>query len=314
MLTVTLRHEVYFPGKVKVTVHLWQASLKCPKTSYTVTILCSCPPGKRLRYEYPYVISMEDYLHGNPKDDTFRKRPLLFDLEVNYRPPSKYGIAIPMSPHVYNVDPSKPIPRNMFQVSQESWRFKQCAGKQSQDECNCTDMMRYSNLAKYSDCKQRVYRVRQASGKLPLKFFLHTDEMEVLMTSPYVITLEEVNGREDYFVQNTPTPSLDAMISDDRLVNRSEYLDPNTAKIIMQGSGLYHFRAKVIPGFSYCELEDELQVFIDGAVLPYPLQMIVIVSVSILIGGFLFVIYLWYLHNHHTHRTIRIGSRCQKLH
>ncbi|XP_070531904.1 cation channel sperm-associated auxiliary subunit beta-like [Ptychodera flava] len=123
MLTVTLRHEVYFPGKVKVTVHLWQASLKCPKTSYTVTILCSCPPGKRLRYEYPYVISMEDYLHGNPKDDTFRKRPLLFDLEVNYRPPSKYGIAIPMSPHVYNVDPSKAIPRSMFHVSQESWRF-----------------------------------------------------------------------------------------------------------------------------------------------------------------------------------------------
>ena len=34
--------------------------------------------------------------------------------QINYRPPSNMGIAIPLTDHFYHADPSKPIPRNLF--------------------------------------------------------------------------------------------------------------------------------------------------------------------------------------------------------
>ena len=37
--------------------------------------------------------------------------------QINYRPPSNMGIAIPLTDHFYHADPSKPIPRNLFYKS-----------------------------------------------------------------------------------------------------------------------------------------------------------------------------------------------------
>lgn len=42
---------------------------------------------------------------------------LLGHLQVNYRPPSNMGIAIPLTDNFYHADPSKPIPRNLFPKS-----------------------------------------------------------------------------------------------------------------------------------------------------------------------------------------------------
>ncbi|XP_077863810.1 cation channel sperm-associated auxiliary subunit beta-like [Saccoglossus kowalevskii] len=309
---ITVSNIMYITGTSTVTVYLYQSSPRCQQTSFTVTVLCTCPPTKRLAFVYPFHISKEDYLHGNPViPETNRK--LLYDLEVNYRPPSKYGIAIPTSENVYNVDPSQAIPRNAYRISKVSWKYKQCAGKSSKDECLCTDEMKLSNLASYSDCKQRVYRVRQSESMLKLKFKILDDDKEIILTEPHVIFIEEINGRQDFFTKSKATNSLNKMMKNQRLVNRTEYLNPTQITIIMEGSGLYHFKATIMKGFSYCQLEDEFQVFLDGAVLPYPLQMIVIITMSVVIGGALFVIYLWYLHNHHTHRVRKIGSRCQEI-
>lgn len=41
-------------------------------------------------------------------------------LQINYRPPSKMGIAIPLTDNFYHADPSKPIPRNLFHKSKVS--------------------------------------------------------------------------------------------------------------------------------------------------------------------------------------------------
>lgn len=38
-------------------------------------------------------------------------------LQINYRPPSNMGIAIPLTDNFYHADPSKPIPRNLFHLS-----------------------------------------------------------------------------------------------------------------------------------------------------------------------------------------------------
>ena len=37
--------------------------------------------------------------------------------QVNYRPPSNMGIAIPLTDNFYHADPSQPIPRNLFHKS-----------------------------------------------------------------------------------------------------------------------------------------------------------------------------------------------------
>lgn len=41
-------------------------------------------------------------------------------LQINYRPPSNMGIAIPLTDNFYHADPSKPIPRNLFHKSRVS--------------------------------------------------------------------------------------------------------------------------------------------------------------------------------------------------
>lgn len=41
----------------------------------------------------------------------------VYHFQVNYRPPSNMGIAIPLTDNFYHADPSQPIPRNLFHKS-----------------------------------------------------------------------------------------------------------------------------------------------------------------------------------------------------
>ena len=42
---------------------------------------------------------------------------LLFIFQSNYRPPSRFGVDIPTSEHMYNADPSGPRPNDRFRIS-----------------------------------------------------------------------------------------------------------------------------------------------------------------------------------------------------
>ena len=69
---------------------------------------------------------------------------LLTTLPVNYRPPSIHGRDIPESSNVYNVDPTKTMPRSQKEISKDSHVLKQCVGAASVAACGCTDDMRVS--------------------------------------------------------------------------------------------------------------------------------------------------------------------------
>ncbi|XP_071802206.1 cation channel sperm-associated auxiliary subunit beta-like isoform X2 [Asterias amurensis] len=313
-ILMTVKNRLYGKGSSAVTFNLPEASLACTRTSFTLTFKATCPPTKHLHYVYEPQLTQQELLYGAPKDN--KERPVLTDIPVNYRPPSPLGISIPTSYNVYNADPGLPRPRDIYQISKDTGVYKQCHGKASRADCGCTDAMKLSSLERYTDCRQRAYRLLHP-GKLALKFHIVEDEKKTVeLGEPYVITLNEVNGRADYIVEGESNPSLDKISSDltSVILNESQLIDPSTVKLILTGSGLYHFRATVIQGFSYCRLQDEVQVYIDMAPLPNPTQMIVIAVTSVVIGGVLFSVYLYYLHSHHRTRIRKIGSKCMDPH
>ncbi|XP_054828600.1 cation channel sperm-associated auxiliary subunit beta [Eublepharis macularius] len=77
--------------------------------------------------------------------------------QVNYRPPSILGIAVPLTENFYNADPAKPRMRDYFQGSKSSGTYKQCANKKSRSECGCTDNMKLSFFVAFSDCKEKEF-------------------------------------------------------------------------------------------------------------------------------------------------------------
>ncbi|KAK2164757.1 hypothetical protein LSH36_59g05014 [Paralvinella palmiformis] len=129
--------------------------LRCPKAAilYTVYLVCDC--DKRLEYFNPKRLNMTEYLYGHPTDNT---GSVLIQLSKNYRPPSEFGIDIPTTDNIYNVDPVQPQSSDRFKISQKTGKYKQCEGKSKRSECNCTPEMMYSDDVQFSDCKQRVYR------------------------------------------------------------------------------------------------------------------------------------------------------------
>ncbi|XP_022089025.1 cation channel sperm-associated protein subunit beta-like isoform X2 [Acanthaster planci] len=309
-MTLSVRNMLHRKGSSSVTFNLPDASLLCPRTSFTLTFQAACPFTKHLHYVYQPQLTQQEFLYGNPTDS--KGKPILIDIPVNYRPPSLLGISIPTSNNIYNADPSQPRPRDIYQISKDSGTYKQCLGKTNRSECGCTDAMKMSSLERDTDCRQRAYRLVHP-GKLSLRFQILEAETEPTeLLELYVITLKEVNGRQDYMVEAESTPSLDKMKEElsEVMNNTSEFIDPATVRLTLTGSGLYHFRASVIPGFSYCNLEDEVQVYVDMAPLPNPTQMIVITVISIVIGGVLFSVYLYYLHLHHQPRIRKTGSQC----
>ncbi|XP_038046722.1 uncharacterized protein LOC119720928 [Patiria miniata] len=309
-LTLNVKNMLHGKGSSSVTFNLPDASLLCPRTSFTLTFQATCPSTKHLHYVYQPQLSQQELLHGNPLDA--KGKPILIDIPVNYRPPSPLGISIPTSRNIYNADPSKPRPRDIYQISKDTGVYKQCLDKANRSECGCTDAMKMSSLQRNTDCRERAYRLVHP-GKLSMRFqILEAEKEPIELVEPYVITVKEINGRQDYSVEDESTPSLDKMkeLLTEQIGNTSRLINPATVRLILTGSGLYHFRASVIRGFSYCNLEDEVQVYVDKAPLPNPTQMIVITVISVVIGGVLFSVYLYYLHSHHQPRIRKTGSQC----
>lgn len=55
------------------------------------------------------------------------------------------------------------------------------------------------------------------------------------------------------------------------------------------------------------------QVYVDQTPIAYPMNYVLNFTMSIIIGGVLFIIYLWYFMKHHKHRIRTMGPLCQDI-
>ncbi|XP_071948681.1 cation channel sperm-associated auxiliary subunit beta-like [Antedon mediterranea] len=311
-LTVNVRNHINQQGSSTILIQLPDSSLNCPLNSFSVHFICGCPATKHLHYLQTPELTIREFIQGDKRDD--KDLPILQSLPANYRPPSVKGVAIPLSDNIYNADPSLPIKRSKYQISKESGSFKQCTNARDHADCNCTDELKFSSLVRNSDCKDKVYRLLYP-GRLEPRFVIRqNDQDDIALNGSYAVSLTEINNRNDFTFKNVPTPSLKAMKVDPNIQDSETFLTPDTIKITLLGSELYHFKVTVVHGFSYCPLEDEFQVYVDMAPLPNPISLVIIVMTSILIGGIMFAVYLVYLKHHFTYRPRKHGSQCWHPH
>ncbi|KAH0502443.1 Cation channel sperm-associated protein subunit beta [Microtus ochrogaster] len=83
----------------------------------------------------------------------------------------------------------------------------------------------------------------------------------------------------------------------------SDFLDVSDCK--EKGSELFHFKLSVVPGVTFCELVEEFQIYVDEVPLPFPGHTLIAVATSVVIGGFVFIAFLFQLRNIHPLRSFR---------
>ncbi|XP_039389536.1 cation channel sperm-associated protein subunit beta isoform X7 [Mauremys reevesii] len=255
----SVTNNFYKQGKSSIAVILTKASLVCDVSTIVLTLKSGCSYSKSMHYISPVSISAQSWLHGDPKDPYGFK--LLKQLPVNYRPPSKLGIAVPLTDNFYNADPSKPRMRDYFAGSKNSGAYKQCANKSTRAECNCNDNEKLSFFVAFSDCKEKALRMKYPVTRLPVNFRVDSENEYTPLVSPFFVTVTEVNHRTNWEVAGTnETPSMLKMRAylADKL-NITLY-NPEALALNIYGSELFHFRVATIPGVSFCNLLDEFQV------------------------------------------------------
>nr|XP_034959559.1 LOW QUALITY PROTEIN: cation channel sperm-associated protein subunit beta-like [Zootoca vivipara] len=179
---------------------------------------------------------------------------------------------------------------------QNSGQYKQCAGKSKRSECGCTENMKLSFSVAFSDCKEKALRMKFPVSRLPLYFTIEDEGRSVNLTSPYFITITEVNNRTNWKVSGTNTTSSTLKMKknlEHRL--KTELYNPEGLSITITGSELFHFRVSTIPGVSFCNLFDEFQIYIDDSPLAFPGNYLIGTMTSILIGGIIFVVFILYV-------------------
>ncbi|XP_025025384.1 cation channel sperm-associated protein subunit beta [Python bivittatus] len=228
---------------------------------------------------------------------------LLLLIQVNYRPPSRMGIAVPLTDNFYNVHPGKSKMRNYFKESQNTGKFKQCANKPSRAECNCEDNMKLSFSVAFSDCKEKALRMKFPVVKLPLYFVVEDEGYSINLTAPYFVSIEEINNRMNWKVSGTDrTSSMEKLRIYFQKTNKMRLYNPDGLTLSITGSELFHFRVSTIPGVSFCNLFDEFQIYVDDSPLAFPGRHLISTIVAVLIGGILFVAFLLHIYE------IQIGN------
>uniref|UniRef100_A0A8C8SLU1 Cation channel sperm associated auxiliary subunit beta n=1 Tax=Pelusios castaneus TaxID=367368 RepID=A0A8C8SLU1_9SAUR len=273
----SVTNTFYKQGKSSIAVVVKKASLVCDVSTIVITLKSGCSYSKSMHYISPVSISAQSWLHGDPIDQYGFK--LLKQLPVNYRPPSKLGIAVPLTDNFYNADPSKPRMRDYFAGSKTSGAYKQCANKSTRAECNCSDNEKLSFFVAFSDCKEKALRMKYPVTKLPVHFRVGSENGYTPLVSPFLVTVTEVNHRTNWEVAGMDEGFAEKCI--------------NAAIVLFsQGSELFHFRVATIPGVSFCNLHDEFQIYVDDAPLAFPGQYLVSTVTAVLVGGIIFVAFM----------------------
>lgn len=284
-LHVTLTKRPFISGISSISVRLHQtASLLCKEASYTVH--GGCPPTKKLRFLYPLLFSLDDFLNTEITDSKGIMRNM--KLPFNYRAPSPRGKAIPMSENTYHVDPQKSLYKTTYAVTRNTLRYKQCEGKVYRSDCGCTDQMRGSSLVKHSDCVNTVYRMMFSETLTPRFVVLQEGREEQPLSFPFY--LEELNQRRDFIILSSSDLTFSGLSSP---VLKQDL----NSSIQFEGSGLYHFRARVVQeNYTFCALTDEFMVFVVDTPLPFPVNDVVRACTGMGFASLLFVVYMRHFH------------------
>ncbi|XP_070609354.1 cation channel sperm-associated auxiliary subunit beta-like [Erythrolamprus reginae] len=293
------RSRFFQQDRTTVAVVLTYASISCDVTTIILTLKSSCSYLKAAHYVLPYKLSPSAWLSS---EDTFGYNnseisKYLAVLPVNYRPPSEKGIAVPLTDNFYNADPSKPRMRDYFKASKDSGKYKQCANKLNRADCKCADYMKLSFSVAFSDCKEKALRMKFPVQNLPLYFVVEDEGYVVNLSSPYFVTIKEVNNRTNWNISGSrETPSLRKLRTYLEKQIKTKLYNPEGLTISITGSELFHFRVSIIPGVSFCKLFDEFQLYIDDSPLAFPGQYLISTVVAVSIGGILFTTFLLHIY------------------
>nr|XP_042126202.1 cation channel sperm-associated protein subunit beta-like [Peromyscus maniculatus bairdii] len=115
--------------------------------------------------------------------------------------------------------------------------------------------------------------------------------------------MTEVNMRQNWQLKHNMPENVKKMKDFlEPLLNTSVY-NPLGLNISIRGSELFHFKVSVVPGVSFCNLEEEFQIYVDEVPLPFPGHMLIAVATSVVLGGLIFVAFIFQMHNIHLWRA-----------
>ncbi|XP_040599295.1 cation channel sperm-associated protein subunit beta isoform X2 [Mesocricetus auratus] len=302
-MKVHIASKFFQKGSTSLALVVWESSTQCPLTTVVPTMKSSCSYLRTMHHIPGRHIPREDWITGVHKDS--QGFNMIKTLPINYRPPSTMGISIPLTDNFYHADPSKPIPRNLFHKSKETGKYKQCANARNREMCNCTEHQKFSHAVAFSDCKEKVYRFKFPVTQYPVVLELIDEKEKLSVKPPYLVTMTEVNRRQNWQLKHNMPENVKKMKDylDPRL--KTPVYNPFGLNLSIRGSELFHFKVSVVSGVSFCDLQEEFQIYVDEVPLPFPGHMLIAVATSVVLGGLIFVAFVFQLHNIHPLRAFR---------
>uniref|UniRef100_A0A8B9XXI0 Cation channel sperm associated auxiliary subunit beta n=1 Tax=Bos mutus grunniens TaxID=30521 RepID=A0A8B9XXI0_BOSMU len=293
----------YFQGSTSLEFIVWGASTECYVTTFVPMLKSSCSYLKSMHHIPSETIPLEDWMSGvYVNSQGFN---MIKVLPINYRPPSNMGIAIPLTDHFYHADPSKPIPRNLFYKSKRSGKFKQCANATTRKECNCTNDQKFSYAVAFSDCREKVPRFKFPVIQYPVSLQVYSEDGNFPVETPYLVTVTEVNNRENWNLRHTVPENVKKMKAYLESILSVPVYNPLGLNLSIKGSELFHFRVSVVPGVSFCNLVEEFQIYVDEVPLPFPGHTLIAVAAAVLLGGLIFIAFMFQIRNIHPWDTFK---------
>ncbi|XP_066132762.1 cation channel sperm-associated auxiliary subunit beta [Saccopteryx bilineata] len=299
ILDISITSKTLTQGSTSLAFVMWRASTNCFVTTFVATLKSSCSYLKTMHHIPSILIPLKDWISGIHKDSQGFNR--IKTLPTNYRPPSNMGIAIPITDNFYNADPSKPIPRNLFYKSKKHGKFKQCANMSSRAKCNCSQEQKFSYDVAFSDCREKVPRYKFPVTEYPIALHISSEDGHIPIKTHHLVTVTEVNKRENWKLQHTVPANIRKLKTYlESLLHTSVY-NPLGLNLSITGSELFHFRVSIVSGFTFCNLEEEFQIYVDQVPLPFPGHTLIAIAAAVVLGGLIFIVFVYKIR--HTHPT-----------
>ncbi|XP_036986023.2 cation channel sperm-associated auxiliary subunit beta [Artibeus jamaicensis] len=311
LMKISVASKALLQGITSLAFIVWEASTDCFVTTFVPIMKSSCSYLKSMHHIPSEVIPLEGWLSGVHKDS--QGFNMIKTLPINYRPPSNMGIAIPLTDNFYHADPSKPIPRNLFRKSKKSGKFKQCANVSTREECNCTHDQKFSHAVAFSDCREKVPRFKFPVTQYPISLEIHSEDGHVPVETPYLVTVMEVNDRENWELKHTVPENVRKLkIYLESILNVPVY-NPSGLNLSIKGSELFHFRVSVIPGVTFCNLVEEFQIYVDEVPLPFLGHTLIAIATAVVLGGLIFIVFMLQIRNIHPWDTCKTFLKRNKM-
>ncbi|XP_051052436.1 cation channel sperm-associated auxiliary subunit beta-like [Phodopus roborovskii] len=311
-MKVHIASKFFRKGSTSLAVVVWESATQCSVTTLVPTMKSSCSYLRTMHHiPHPH-IPPEDWISGVHKDS--QGFNMIKTLPINYRPPSNMGISIPLTDNFYHADPSKPVPRNLFHKSKATGKYKQCAHAINREMCNCTEHQKFSHAVAFSDCKEKVHRFRFPVTQYPVDLEIVDENEEFSVKPPYLVTMTEVNRRQNWQLKHNMPENVKKMKNylEPRL--KTPVYNPFGLNLSIRGSELFHFKVSVISGVTFCDLHEEFQIYVDEVPLPFPGHILIAVAASVVLGGLIFVAFIFQLRNIHPLRAFRKYVRKSTAH